>query len=94
MTRRDDRTDADWSVYAERLGTELQRARLRSGLSQEQVAYRAGMSRYTYQKYEKGESRPGTAANPTLRSMLAIAQVLEIPLHAMLPDEAPDLRVR
>ncbi len=31
------------------------------------MAYRAGLTRYTYQKYEKGESRPGHPANPTLQ---------------------------
>ena len=64
------------------------------GLSQEAVAYRAGLTRYTYQKYEKGESRPGSPINPSLRSLLAIAQVLEVELGALLPGDVPDLRSR
>lgn len=63
-------------------------------MSQEEVAYRAGMTRYTYQKYEKGESRPGMPANPTLRSLLALSQVLDVPLSDLVPGNAPDLTSR
>lgn len=94
MNRRDDHADLEWSQYAQRLASVLQAARLNAGLSQEQVAYRAGLSRYTYQKYERGESRPGTPANPTLRSVFAIAQALDLQLESLLPDPRPDLRVR
>lgn len=76
------------------LATNLRRSRDRAGLSQEDVAYRAGLTRYTYQKYEKGESRPGTAANPTLRTVLTLSQVLGVPLSELIPDEVPDLRSR
>ncbi|MEV4777257.1 helix-turn-helix transcriptional regulator [Microbacterium sp. LWH12-1.2] len=58
------------------------------------MAYRSGLTRYTYQKYEKGESRPGNPANPTLRTMLALSQVLETSLAELIPDGAPDLRSR
>ncbi|WP_241244671.1 helix-turn-helix transcriptional regulator [Microbacterium sp. LTA6] len=58
------------------------------------MAYRSGLTRYTYQKYEKGESRPGNPANPTLRTMLALSQVLGLPLADLVPDGAPDLRSR
>ena len=73
MARRDDDIDAQWSAYVQRLATALRRAREEAGLSQEDVAYRAGLTRYTYQKYEKGESRPGRPANPTLRSILTLS---------------------
>lgn len=94
MARRNDDIDAAWAEYAQRVATSLRRIREQAGLSQEDVAYRAGMTRYTYQKYEKGESRPGTPANPTLRAMLALAQVLDVPLDALLPGPTPDLRNR
>lgn len=84
----------EWGLYAADLGTNLLRTRVAAGLSQEDVAYRAGLSRYTYQKYEKGESRPGTAANPTLRTLLALSQVLEVNLDKLLPLNPPDLRAR
>lgn len=64
------------------------------GYSQDRVAYEANLSRYTYQKLEKGESRPGTPANPTVRTLLAVAQVLGIGLAEILPEGVPDLTVR
>ncbi|HWL76506.1 helix-turn-helix transcriptional regulator [Microbacterium sp.] len=94
MARRDDSINAEWSDYVKRLATNLRRTRDRAGLSQEDVAYRAGLTRYTYQKYEKGESRPGSAANPTLRTVLTLSQVLGVPLSELIPDEVPDLRSR
>ncbi len=94
MARRDDGIDAQWSDYVQLLATNLRRARDQAGLSQEDVAYRAGLTRYTYQKYEKGESRPGTAANPTLRTVLTLSQVLGVPLIELIPEEMPDLRSR
>lgn len=72
----------------------LRRAREDAGLSQEQVAYRAGLTRYTYQKYEKGESRPGSPANPTLRTMLALSQVLGVAVASLIPPDAPDITSR
>lgn len=86
--------DIEWQEYAREIAVALQRERIRRGLSQEDVAYRAGLSRFTYQKYEKGESRPGTPANPTVRSLLAISQVLDVPLTVLLPSTAPDLTLR
>ena len=91
---RDDETELQWRAYSQRLATSLRSARERAGLSQEDVAYRSGLTRYTYQKYEKGESRPGTPSNPTLRTILAISQVLGTPLSSLIPDDAPDLRTR
>lgn len=72
----------------------MQRVRMLRGFSQERVAYHAGLSRYTYQKLEKGESRPGTPANPSVRTLLAVAQVLEVALTDLLPNDAPDLTAR
>ena len=94
MGHRDDSVDEEWAVYAQELATMLRRARQNAGLSQEQVAYRAGLTRYTYQKYEKGESRPGRPANPTLRTMLALSQVLGVTVANLIPSDAPDLRSR
>lgn len=94
MARQNDSNDGEWVAYAQRLATSLRRARGEAELSQEQVAYRAGLTRYTYQKYEKGESRPGSAANPTLRTLLALSQVLGVPLSGLVPEDPPDLRSR
>lgn len=94
MPRRNDEIEAEWSAYSQRFATSLRSARARAGLSQEDVAYRSGLTRYTYQKYEKGESRPGNPANPTLRTILALSQVLETSPAELIPDSAPDLRIR
>lgn len=94
MARQQDSSDDEWAVYARRLATALRQARENAGLSQEQVAYRAGLTRYTYQKYEKGESRPGSPANPTLRTLLAMSQVLDVAVESLIPAGAPDLRSR
>ncbi|GAB2701613.1 helix-turn-helix domain-containing protein [Microbacterium marinum] len=90
MTR-SPRTPATWEQYARELGHRLQRLRHEAELSQDAVAYRANLSRYTYQEFEKGESRPGTPANPSVRSLLAIAQALDTDLAAILPQWTPDL---
>lgn len=81
-------------VYAQELATalrELGRARVSA---RSRWPTRAGLTRYTYQKYEKGESRPGSPANPTLRTMLALSQVLGVTVANLIPPDAPDLRSR
>ncbi|MCS4276440.1 MULTISPECIES: helix-turn-helix domain-containing protein [Mycetocola] len=83
-----------WSQYANLLGSSLRHLRLGRGLSQEQVAMAAGISRYTYQKFEKGESRPGTSANPSLQNVLALSQVFGVPIEELLPSTPPDLSDR
>lgn len=94
MAKRTRPEDASWSEYAGQLATNLHRLRHERGLSQEDVAYRSGLTRYTYQKYEKGESKPGTPANPTIRTLLAMSQALGVELTEILPPDAPDLRLR
>ena len=73
-----DRTDAAWWEFARGLGVKLQQARLAKGMSQEAVAHAAGISTFTYQKFEKGESKPGTPMNPRLRTLLALAETLDV----------------
>jgi transcriptional regulator with XRE-family HTH domain len=80
-----------WDAYARELGVNLSRARAALGLSQERVAQGAGISAYTYQKFEKGESRPGTPLNPQLRTLVALSQTLGVPIIELLPAWSPDL---
>lgn len=94
MPRRNEDIEAEWSAYSQRFATSLRSARERALLTQEDVAYRSGLTRYTYQKYEKGESSPGHPANPTLRTILALSQVLGTSVAELLPGDAPDLRTR
>jgi transcriptional regulator with XRE-family HTH domain len=83
-----------WDAYARKLGESIHRQRIARGYSQDRVAYEAGLSRYTYQKLEKGESRPGTPSNPTMKTVIAISQVLNVTLQDLLPPTPPDLTAR
>ncbi|HEY0905374.1 MAG TPA: helix-turn-helix transcriptional regulator [Marmoricola sp.] len=80
-----------FEAYAVELGHNLKRARDSLGLSQERVAHAAGLASYTYQKFEKGESRPGSPMNPRLTTLLALSEVLGVPLSELLPGDPPDL---
>lgn len=82
--------NSTWDEYAVVLGSRLSVARQRLGLSQERVAHAAGISSYTYQKFEKGESKPGTPMNPRLTTLVALCQVLDLDLADFL-GEMPDL---
>ncbi len=74
-----------WADFARELGVRMLRARAEKQMSQEQVAHAAGLATFTYRKLEKGESNPGTAANPRLRTLVALAEVLDVPLSELLP---------
>jgi len=78
--------DEQWALFAKRLGRAMSRHRVDLGMTQEDLAYSAGISRYTYQKFEKGESRPDSPANPSLRNVMAIATVLDIPLESLITE--------
>lgn len=72
---------ADYSV---RLGYRLRDLRRERGLSQESVAQLAHIALYTYQKFEKGESKPGTPMNPTLNTLLSLAWVFDLDVTELL----------
>ncbi len=72
-------------AYSRELGLTLQRLRHERGLSQERVAQLAGISAYTYQKFEKGASKPGSPMNPRLFTLLGLAAVFDVTLDELLP---------
>lgn len=74
----------DYGDYSHRLGYRLRDLRRERGLSQESVAHRAGIALYTYQKFEKGESKPGTPMNPTYHTLLSLAWVFDLPVTELL----------
>lgn len=74
-----------WTDFARELGARMLRARAAKKMSQEQVAHAAGLATFTYRKLEKGESNPGTAANPRLRTLVALADVLGVTLSDLIP---------
>jgi transcriptional regulator with XRE-family HTH domain len=84
-------SETTWESFARELGHNLRRAREGTGLSQERVAHAAGLASYTYQKFEKGESRPGMPLNPRLTTLVALSQVLGVSLEDLLPHDLPDL---
>ena len=86
--------DEDWRRFATALGVRITRLRIEQGLTQEAVAYRAGLTRFTYQRYEKGESQAGHPSNPTLLSLIALAQVFGVSIQDLLPPEVPDVTAR
>jgi transcriptional regulator with XRE-family HTH domain len=80
-----------WVEYARELGLNLHRARESKGISQERLAHKAGISAFTYLKYEKGESRPGTPMNPRLSTLIALCQALDLTMLDVLPLSTPDM---
>ena len=61
--------------YASNLAQRLRALRYERHLSQEHVALHAGISTFTYQKFEKGESNPGKPMNPRLSTLVSLARV-------------------
>lgn len=84
-------SDQAWRSYAVELGVRLQLARQESGLSQEKVAHAAGISTFTYRKLEHGLSNPGSPANPRLRTLVALATILNTSLSELIGDNLPDI---
>lgn len=70
--------------YSVKLANRLRTLRYERGMSQESVAHRAGISTYTYQKFEKGESKPGTPMNPRFFTLIALASVFDIDVKDLL----------
>lgn len=81
----------DWERYARELGVRVHRLRVDRGLSQERLAVAAGMSAFTLRKLEAGAGNPGTAANPRLRTIVALADVLGVQISDMVPNWTPEI---
>lgn len=79
-----------WIEYATAVGSNIQRFRIQQGLSQEELAYAAGLSRYALQLFERG-GNDGHPANPQLSNIMAIAQVLGVGLQDLLPSDWPEM---
>lgn len=86
MVARGDSKVLSRTDYARELGLNLQRLRLERGLSQERLAHLAGLSAYTVQKFEKGESKPGSPMNPRMFTLIALAEILGTSIEQLLPD--------
>jgi transcriptional regulator with XRE-family HTH domain len=86
------RPTPEWGEYALKLGLAIQRRRIQLGHTQEHIAYAAGLTRSHYQLLERGLGAANRPANPSLLTLVAVAQVLEIDLRDLMPADAPDLR--
>ena len=86
--------DMDWTQYTREFEMNLRRIRAQRGYSQERVAYDAGMSRLQYQRLEGGGSSKDRPANPTAKTLIALATVLDVSIDELLPTPWPDLRAR
>ena len=80
-----DRYAEQWAAYVRELGDHLHDVRLQRGMSQEHVAYAAGLTRYTYQRLERGLGTNAVPANPTLFTLVAVAEALDVGLEDVLP---------
>jgi transcriptional regulator with XRE-family HTH domain len=74
-----------WEEYARDLGIELQRCRHAAGLTQEDLAHRAGLTRTHYQQIERGLWKLGQPSNPSVKVLVRLAQVLGIKPGDLLP---------
>src|SRR5690606_15807355 len=70
------------------LGTNLARIRAQKGLSQSEVAEKAGISRQAYRSLEVGGSEPRP------QTLEAVAAALRVPLHVLLRPVRPLHAVR
>lgn len=74
-----------WEEFASQFGHELQRRRLEAGLSQEELAHQAGVTRNYYQLLEKGRVASGAAANPSIKVVVRLAANLGVSVEDLLP---------
>lgn len=76
---------SSWEAYARGIGLELQRCRLERNMTQEELAYAAGLSRTHYQQLERGWWSPGLASNPSVKVLVALALALGVSPARLLP---------
>ncbi|MCH9274891.1 helix-turn-helix domain-containing protein [Bifidobacterium amazonense] len=86
--------DLSWEEYSRRLGVNLQRLRNARGLSQERVAFDAGLSRLQYQRLERGGFKNDSPSNPTAKTLIALAEILGVTVNELLPQPWPDLHAK
>jgi transcriptional regulator with XRE-family HTH domain len=82
-----------WAEFAQALGRNVARAREAAGLSQERAAAVAGLSKYGLGLLEQGVQRPDNAANPKLRTLVALSHALGVELSDLIPADSPDITV-
>lgn len=86
------RQDIEWEDYIKSIGENLRRYRKQLKLSQAEVARAAKISKVQYQRIESGGFNDSLSPNPTSRTLIALAEVLDVDLEHLLPKPWPDLR--
>jgi transcriptional regulator with XRE-family HTH domain len=75
-----------WEAYAKELGVELQRRRIERGITQEDLAHKAGLTRTHYQQIERGSWKKDTPSNPSTKIMARLAQALDLEIGDIAPS--------
>lgn len=80
----------DWREIAIALGQRIRTFREVHGLTQEQLAHRAGLSRNQVQNIESARNNSGGLGNPKLSTLVALARIFQVPVGHLLPDRIND----
>ena len=76
----------DWTAYAREIGLRVRTVREVRGLTQENLAHAAGISRNQVQNLERNRtSAPGQPANPTVETLFRIAWALGVTPDDLAP---------
>lgn len=67
------------------MGVLIQKARIEADLTQEDLAHRAGLTRTHYQQIERGWWKRDQPANPSVKVIIRLAQVLDLDPGQLLP---------
>jgi transcriptional regulator with XRE-family HTH domain len=77
-----------WENYAKELGVELQRRRIDRGITQEDLAHLAGLTRTHYQQIERGSWTKDAPSNPSTKIMARLAQAVDLEIGDLTPSVA------
>ncbi|WEV67261.1 helix-turn-helix transcriptional regulator [Bifidobacterium sp. ESL0769] len=85
-------TKLTWEKYADVFAMNLRRIRAERGYSQQRVASDAAISLPQYQRLESAGFRSTPSLNPKIRTLISLAEVLDVEVSDLLPKPWPDLR--
>ncbi|KQB87509.1 helix-turn-helix protein [Corynebacterium lowii] len=74
-----------WASYGHALGRNLKELRLMRGLSQQELADLAGISRNQVSNLERNENTSTKSSDPVLSTVYKLARALQVPPAVLLP---------
>lgn len=80
-------TPEEWARYVREIGYRVRMAREAVRVSQEDLASAARIATLTVQRVEAGHDWRGRVTNPSSRTLLSIAKVLEVSPREFFPEE-------